>query len=215
MFRTLAESTFGHWRNNLNHHRSSTRPLHLATAVLSTLTLAAGLAHAGKPGAGTGGGGTTTPTTATAALGGHAYSVNVDLTVDITGLDGTLDLLNLSGSPLVSLKVGPVPYAKLPKYGGVEIENLATLQVLDLVGSGTLLNVSAGGAGAKKAGSTSVSVVEKLSLLGLIKADLIGASCSSSSNYSTSRSSADSTLVGLTINGKTISASTPRTPAST
>ncbi|MGR9108845.1 MAG: choice-of-anchor P family protein [Gammaproteobacteria bacterium] len=155
-----------------------------------------------------------TGTISTGKVSGEAYSVEVDLGVDIGDLLGLTDylhlnnLLGLVGND-ISIQVGPVPHVQLPPYGGFDSETLATINLLDIVNSETLANVTAGGVGSNKAGAASASVVENLNLLGLIQAEVLGSYCSSYSNGAIAGSNARTSLVGLVIGGKRISVSTP------
>jgi hypothetical protein len=126
-------------------------------------------------------------------VGGEAYSLLVDLS--------TLNLLKV--------KLGPVPYVSLPLEGGIVSETLLTVDLLNILNSGTLVNMTSGGVGAQKAGSVSSSEVENLSILGgLIKADAISTICTSYTDGTNAGSQANSTLVNLMIGKKKINLST-------
>ena len=64
-------------------------------------------------------------------VGGEAYSLLVDLS--------TLNLLKV--------KLGPVPYVSLPLEGGIVSETLLTVDLLNILNSGTLVNMTSGGVG--------------------------------------------------------------------
>ena len=162
------------------------------------LTVGGTSLYAGKggvkgPGGGGGSdGGTTTPTyeITKGMVSGDAYSLGVDL----SALDGA-----------VTLDVGPVPEAQLCPAGGFDEATLLKVNLLDLVKSATLFNVTAGAVGGTKAGAHSVSTVEELSLLrGLISAEVLSASCCSYTDGTTAGSQAKSAIVGLTIGGQSI-----------
>jgi|GEM_PF-1819481 len=126
-------------------------------------------------------------------VGGEAYSVLIDLS--------TLNLLKIT--------LGPIPYVTLPSEGGIASESLLTVSLLDIINSGTLVNMTTGGVGAQKAGSVSSSEVENLSILGgLIKADAISSICTSYANGTNAASEANSSLVNLMIGKKKIHVST-------
>ncbi|MGR9035018.1 MAG: choice-of-anchor P family protein [Gammaproteobacteria bacterium] len=127
------------------------------------------------------------------AVSGEAYSVYIDLNT----------------ANLVKVKVGPIPHVVLPAKGGFVSDSLSALNVADILTSNTMVNATAGGVGTKKAGSVSYSTIEKLDILGLIKADLLTSECSSYADGTIAAVDGTGSLVNLKINGKTIDASTP------
>ncbi|MGR8931011.1 MAG: choice-of-anchor P family protein [Gammaproteobacteria bacterium] len=160
------------------------------------LAMSCGIAQAGKPTKSTTPPATDpTPTSASIAgtVAGEAYSLSVGL--------NTLDLLRL--------QLGPVPYVSLFETGGFAEETLLQVDLLDLVNSSTLVNLTAGGIGGSKAGAMSVSAAEHLSLFnGIVKADLLTSVCTSYGTGSTAGSQAGGDLVNLVIGGKAINIDT-------
>jgi hypothetical protein len=132
-------------------------------------------------------------------LTGEAYSIDIDLEV---------------GAPLLgnvaSVRVGPVPRAKIDPDGGMDVSTLANLNLLDLVSSKTLFNVSTGAVTGNVAAVHSVSTIEDLELVkGMLQADALSTYCSSTTDGTTASSEGHSRLLGLRIGGKTINIVAP------
>lgn len=140
----------------------------------------------------------TPPPTATITYGaveGDAYSLLVDV-----GLAGGL----------ANVKVGPLPHARLYRDGGMDESTLANIDLMDLVSSKTLFNVTSGGTSGEDSSAESVSTVEDLTLLkGLIKAEVLSTYCSSVTDGTTASSEAGSKILGLTIADQSINISAP------
>jgi hypothetical protein len=121
---------------------------------------------------------------------GEAYSVLVDVA--------------LAGGR-ANVKVGPVPHAKLYPNGGMDVSTLSELDLLGIVSSKSLFNVSTGGTTSNSASSESVSTVEDLNIFnGLIKVEALTTFCSSSTDGETASSEAGSRILGLKIADQTL-----------
>lgn len=135
------------------------------------------------------------------------FTVNGKVGGDAYG--ALIDLHALLG--LVKIQVGPVPHAVLPATGGLASDTLLGLTLPGIVGSQTLPVLTSGSTGPRKAGSSSVAMVESLNLLnGLIRADAIVAACSSQSDgQSASSDTSGSILANLNIAGINVAATVP------
>lgn len=186
----------------MNNQNIFTNSLKKALLFCTILALATGSAYAGKGGKNGGGtstggdGGTTTTTecpvaaTATGSVSGEAYSIDVDVSLLTESLN---------------VDVGPFPHATLPAAGGFDAEHIAKVDVLDLVKSNTLVDLTLGGVGPSKAGSNSVSFVENLDILnGLVTADALTSACYSYADGAHAASGAEGDLLNLTIAGQSI-----------
>jgi hypothetical protein len=178
-------------------------PVALGLCALLAFGTSAYAAKGGIKGPNDPGDGDTTPTpTMTITKGavtGEAYSIDVDVDVGIP----------LVGN-LASVAVGPVPHAKICPDGGVDESTLLKLNLLDIVRSKTLFNVTSGGTSGNAASVESVSAVEELEILrGLIHLDVLSSYCSSTTDGTTASSDAGSRILGLKIGGETLTIASP------
>jgi len=104
-----------------------------------------------------------------------------------------------------SVQVGPLPYVELAQDGGFASEEVVGIQIPDVLTSGTLSTLVAGSVNEAtgSASSTSIAQVEGLSLLGLVKADLLTAVCTATADANGASADTNGTSVlNLVVFGK-------------